>query len=108
MDGLDCDSGDITQALAHLVRRRVREGDHGDMLRSSHPLTHNVADLLLDDARLTRAGTSAHEHTVIKIDDRMALCVIQSRQGRKRFQSRAETMIVGQPPGPREAATGTP
>ena len=99
---------DVTQTIAHHLRRIFREGDHGDMLRSSYPLTQNVADLLLDDARLTRAGTGTHEQTVIKIDDCMALCVIQSCQGRKRFQSRAETMIVGQPPGPREVATGTP
>ena len=108
VDGLDCDSGDVAQTLAHHVRRLVREGNDSDLPRPGHPLTHNVADLLLDDARLTRAGTGTHEHTVIKIDDCMALRVIQSRQGRKRFQSRAETMIVGQPPGPREAATGTP
>ena len=100
--------GDVTQKIAHHLRRIVREGDHGDMLRSSHPLTHNVADLLLNDARLTRAGTGTHEYAIIKIDDCMALRVIQSCQGRKRFQSCAETMIVGQPPGPRETATGTP
>ena len=67
---------DAVQALAHLLGRIVREGDHGDVLRSSHTLTHNVVDLRLNDVRLARPGTGTYEHAVIEIDNRVALRLI--------------------------------
>src|SRR5690606_6778998 len=63
----------LLNALVHLARGLVGEGDGGDVLRSNAALAHLVSDLVRDDAGLAAARACQDEERCIKVPNGFAL-----------------------------------
>jgi hypothetical protein len=69
-------------ALAHLPRRLVGEGDREDLVVAGHARVDEVRDAVCEHARLARAGAREHEQRPLAVDHRRALLVVEAFQER--------------------------
>ena len=73
---------ELADALAHLLRGLVGEGDRSDLLRGEVPPGDQVRDLLRDDAGLAGAGAGQHEEGTVAVFDGRVLLGVEHRIGR--------------------------
>jgi len=67
-------------ALLHLARRLVGEGDGEDLAWPRPPGRQNVGDAGSQDAGLAGAGAGKHQHRAIECNDRLALLWVEVAQ----------------------------
>jgi hypothetical protein len=67
-------------ALAHLLRRLVREGDGQDLARARDVRLHEPGDAVGQDARLARPRAGQHEQRPVAVHDRLALLGVEPRE----------------------------
>jgi hypothetical protein len=65
-------------ALAHLLRRLVRERDREDLVRARLPRAQQIGDPVCQDARLARSRAGQDQERPLPRRDRLALRRVQA------------------------------
>ena len=67
-------------ALAHLLRRLVRERDREDLVRARHPRALEKRDPMRQHPRLARSRARQDQQRALAVGDRLALRRVEARQ----------------------------
>ncbi len=92
-------------ALAHLLRRLVRERDREDLVRARHPGALEEGDPMRQHARLARARAGEDQQRALAVRDGLALGRVEARE---QVLDAVREAVSGMPPEHRPGVGGTP
>jgi hypothetical protein len=90
-EALGAAADQLADALLHLLRRLVGEGDGGDLARLDAIVLDQPGDLLRDDARFARAGAGQHQQGAVEVAHGFELRRIELEHGLGRRTASADS-----------------
>ena len=82
------------EALAHLPRGLVREGDRENLVRLHLHVDDQVSDAIREDTRLPRARSGDDEQRSLGVQDRLALGLVEVCEGALGGRDRDPSMLA--------------